>query len=226
MKPVLKHYLITLTLLTALLGSVSYAADKFVFWPNAEYDPAIPSFEDVLGYRPGERITWHGDAVRYFEALASASPKRITVHRYAKSWEGRDLIYVIVSSEQNMARIEQIKTDMQRLADPRKTSRSDATQIIKNQPAITWLSYGVHGNEISSTEAAMLTAYHLLASRGDERVTDIMSDTVVIIDPMQNPDGRDRFIHHYEIAEGLQPDPDRISAEHNEPWPGGRTNHY
>ena len=72
----------------------------------------------------------------------------------------------------------------------------------------------------------MLTAYHLLASRGDERVASIMSDTVVVIDPMQNPDGRDRFIHHFEIAEGLLPDDDRVSAEHNEPWPGGRTNHY
>ena len=69
-------------------------------------------------------------------------------------------------------------------------------------------------------------AYHLLASRGDKRVADIMRDTVVVIDPMQNPDGRDRFIHHFEMAEGLVPDSDRISAEHNEPWPGGRTNHY
>lgn len=226
MKPTLKRCLIILTLFTALAGSTSHAADSFVFWPDADYDPAIPTFEDVLGYHPGERITWHGDAIHYFEALVNAAPERIAVHRYAKSWEGRDLIYVIVSSEGNMSRIDQVKTNMQRLADPRKTSRSDALEIIRNQPAVTWLSYAVHGNEISSTEAAMLTAYHLLASRGDRRVADIMSDTVVIIDPMQNPDGRDRFIHHYEIAKGLQPDSDRISAEHNEPWPGGRTNHY
>ncbi len=226
MKSMLKHCLLTLLLLTGLMGPISQADDNFVFWPNADYDPAIPTVKDVLGYHPGERITWHDDAVHYFEALAAASPERITVHRYAKSWEGRDLIYVVVSAEKNMGRIDQIKSAMQQLADPRKTSRSDALQIIKDQPAVTWLSYGVHGNEISSTEAAMLTAYHLLASRGDKRVAEIMSDTVVIIDPMQNPDGRDRFIHNYEIAEGLQPDSDRISAEHNEPWPGGRTNHY
>ncbi len=226
MKSMLKHCLLTLLLLTGLMGPISQADDNFVFWPNADYDPAIPTVKDVLGYHPGERITWHDDAVHYFEALADASPERITVHRYAKSWEGRDLIYVVVSAEKNMGRIDQIKSAMQQLADPRKTSRSDALQIIKDQPAVTWLSYGVHGNEISSTEAAMLTAYHLLASRGDKRVAEIMSDTVVIIDPMQNPDGRDRFIHNYEIAEGLQPDSDRISAEHNEPWPGGRTNHY
>ena len=101
-----------------------------------------------------------------------------------------------------------------------------AADIIADQPAITWLSYGVHGNEISSTDAAMLTAYHLLASRGDDRVADIMQDTVVIIDPMQNPDGRDRFIQSFTSAVGLRPDSDRLAAEHDEPWPGGRTNHY
>jgi hypothetical protein len=202
------------------------AQDDFVFWPNADYDPAIPSFEDVLGYKPGERITWHANAIRYFEALAEAAPGRISITQYATSWEGRQLIYAVVTSAENMTRIDAIKSNMQRLADPRRTSRSEALEIIKNQPAISWLSYAVHGNEISPTEAAMLSAYHLLASRGDKRVADIMRDTVVVLDPMQNPDGRDRSIHHFEISEGLLPDPDRISAEHNEPWPGGRTNHY
>ncbi|MED5461785.1 MAG: M14 family metallopeptidase, partial [Pseudomonadota bacterium] len=125
-----------------------------------------------------------------------------------------------------MARIDDVQAGMQRIADPRKTSRAEAELIIADQPAVTWLSYGVHGNEISSTDASMLTAYHLLASRGDLRVAEIMSDTVVVIDPMQNPDGRDRFLQHYNMSEGLVPDADRISAEHDEPWPGGRTNHY
>ncbi|MGI9204858.1 MAG: M14 family metallopeptidase [Woeseiaceae bacterium] len=202
------------------------AQDGFEYWPNANYDPSIPSVEDVLGYRSGERITWHRDAIRYFEALEEAAPDRVSVSRYAESWEGRELIYVVLSSPENMARIGAVKEGMQRLADPRATTRAEAESIIANQPAVTWLSYGVHGNEISSTDAAMLTAYHLLASRGDSRVAQIMRDTVVVIDPMQNPDGRDRFIHHFEMAEGIVPESDRISAEHDEPWPGGRTNHY
>lgn len=223
MKPILRR---TGMMLVILASTTTFAQDDLIFWPDANYDPAIPSFEDVLGYRPGERITWHADAVRYFEALQAAAPARISVDRYAESWEGRELIYVVVTSAANMARIDEVKEGMQRLADPRATTRAEAEQIIANQPAVTWLSYGVHGNEISSTDASMLTAYHLLASRGDARVADIMRDTVVVIDPMQNPDGRDRFIHHFEMAEGLTPNPDRISAEHDEPWPGGRTNHY
>jgi hypothetical protein len=211
----------------ALFIAMSAAAqDDFVFWPNADYEPSIPSFEDVLGYGPGERITWHRDAIKYFEALEAAAPDRVALHRYAETWEGRELIYAVVTSAENMARIDDIKAGMQRLADPRTTNRAEATQIIANQPAVTWLSYGVHGNEISSTDAAMLSAYHLLASRGDSRAADILRDTVVVFDPMQNPDGRDRFIQHFNMSEGLSPDSDRISAEHDEPWPGGRTNHY
>ena len=200
------------------------ASDEY--WPGADYDPAIPTIEEVLGHESGGRITWHRDAIRYFEALAAAAPERMVVFEYARSWEGRELVYAVISSPENIARIEEIKADMQRLADPRRTSRAAADAIVANQPAVTWLSYGVHGNEISSTDASMMTAYHLLASQGDARVDAILKDTVVIIDPMQNPDGRDRFIHRFEIAEGLEPSADMIAAEHNEPWPSGRTNHY
>lgn len=206
--------------------SMSFAQDDFVFWPDPDYDASVPTIEQVLGYVPGERITWHRDAIRYFEALREAAPDRVIIEEYARSWQGRELIYAVISSPQNIASLDTIKTNMQRLADPRQLDEDAAAEIISSQPAVTWLSYGVHGNEISSTDAAMLTAYHLLASRGDDRVADILNDTVVVIDPMQNPDGRDRFIHHFTSSEGLVPDSDRISAEHDEPWPGGRTNHY
>ena len=202
------------------------AQEGYEFWPGANYDPAIPTIRSVLGYDSGERITWHRDTIRYFEALAEAAPERVQLFPYAETWEGRELIYAVITSPENMARIDEVRANMQRLVDPRKTTRAEANAIIEDQPAVTWLSYGVHGNEISSTDAAMMTAYHLLAARGDDRVADIMRDTVVVIDPMQNPDGRDRFIHRFEIAEGLEPSPDLMSAEHNEPWPNGRTNHY
>ena len=206
--------------------SISAAQDDFRFWTDDDYDPAIPSIEQVLGYAPGERITWHRDTIRYFEALADAAPDRVQIVEYARSWQGRELIYVVLSSADNMARIDEIKAGMQNLTDPRQTSAEEAAAIIENQPPVTWLSYSVHGNEISPTDAAMLTAYHLLASRGDARVPEIMDNTVVVIDPLQNPDGRDRFIHHFTSGMGLRPDSDRLSAEHDEPWPGGRTNHY
>ena len=146
----------------SLFANLALAQGDFVFWPDADYDPAIPTVEDVLGYTSGERITWHRDAIRYFEALAEAAPERISVSRYAQSWEGRDLVYVVVTAAENMARINDVKAGMQRLADPRQTTRAEAEEITATQPAITWLSYGVHGNEISSTDASMLAGGRLL----------------------------------------------------------------
>ncbi len=210
----------------ALLATTANAQPDFEYWPNADYDPAIPTVESVLGHAPGERITWHADALRYFRALASSQPGRVAVHRYASTWEDRELVYVVVTSPENMRRIDTIKGDMQSLRNALTTPRSEADRIIQSAPAVTWLAYGIHGDEISSTDAAMLTAYHLLASRGDDRIDDILRESVVVIDPMQNPDGRDRFIHGFEIAAGLVPDSNRLSAEHDQPWPSGRGNHY
>ncbi len=210
----------------ALAGAQAHADAHFDFWPGANYDPTVPTIESVVGHAPGTRITWHADVVRYFEALAVAAPDRVSLHRYATTWEGRDLIYVVITSAENMARIEDVQQGMQRLRNAGDTSPAEAAAIIESQPAVTWLSYAVHGNEISSSDAAMLTAYHLLASRGDARIDEIMSETVVVIDPIQNPDGRDRFIHQFEMAEGLVPFADRMAAEHDEPWPSGRVNHY
>ena len=215
-----------LSIAAALLTLTANAQQDFKFWPNADYDPTVPTIESVLGYAHGERITWHADAIRYFEALETSSPDRVSIHRYADSWEGRELIYVVIASSENMRRIDDIKADMQSLRNAAATSRSAAELIIESGTAVTWLTYGVHGDEISSTDASMLTAYHLLASRGDARVEDILRESVVVIDPMQNPDGRDRFIHGFTSAEGLVPDPNRLAAEHEQPWPSGRFNHY
>lgn len=194
--------------------------------PGATYSDDIPSVDAVLDYASGEHITWSGDVRRYFEALQASAPRRVKLVPYATSWEGRELFYAVISAPGNMQRLDEIRENMHRLRDPRRTTAAEASALIENTPAVTWLAYGVHGNEISSSDAAMATAYHLLASESDERVTSILEESVVIIAPVQNPDGRDRFIQRYLTARGLQADADPLSAEHNEPWPSGRTNHY
>ncbi|EED32310.1 peptidase M14, carboxypeptidase A [gamma proteobacterium NOR5-3] len=209
--------------LSVLFAQISVAAAT---WPSDDYDPAIPTLKEVLGYATGERITWAQDVRRYFDALAMAAPERVRIVNYGQTWEGRQLFYVVISSPENIANSAATREGMHALRDPRSTSAARAQSLIKELAPVSWLAYGVHGNEISSTDAAMMTAYHLLASRQDERVADILKNTTVILNPMQNPDGRDRFIHRFESAMGLEPSSDRLSAEHNEPWPSGRTNHY
>lgn len=216
---------LSFTLFVSFVLAVS-AQEKFEFWPGTSYDPAVPTFKQVLGFDPGERIASHAEIMRYLEALERAVPGRVKVFEYARSWEGKKLVYVAVGSEANISRLAEISDGMKKLSDPRVTGDAEARRIISAMPALTWLAYGVHGNEISSPDAAMLTAYHLLAARGDSVVDAVMRDSVVFIDPTQNPDGRDRFVHNFTVAEGLEPQESQLAAEHNEPWPGGRTNHY
>ena len=195
------------------------------FWPGANYDPHIPTFHQVLGYDPGERITSYAGIVRYLEALAASSP-RIKIFEYGESWEGRKLVYAAISSEANMKKLAGIRSTLQRFADPRQTSEGDARKLAGTLPAAVWLSYGVHGDEISSPEAALLTAHHLLAARHDTMADTILANDVVLLDPIQNPDGRDRFVNYYEQTRGPEPDANPLAAEHNQPWPSGRYNHY
>ena len=122
-----------------LLSNIALAQDNFEFWPNANYDPLIPSIEDVLGYSPGEKITWHRDVIKYFEALAQVAPDRVVLKEYARSWQDRELIYAVISSPQNLEKIESVKVGMQRLSDPRDTDERSAANIIPDQPAVTWL---------------------------------------------------------------------------------------
>ena len=191
-------------------------------WPNTTYDPAIPTLTAVLGHAPGEAITTPDDVARYLEALAKAAPDRTRLVRYATSWEGRPLHYLIVASRERMARLDEVRKGMQTLA----SGAPEADALIPTLPVVVWLLHGVHGNEISSSDAALAEAYHLLAARGNADVDTILREALVIIDPMQNPDGRQRFVTGNLLARAMEPDPNPLSAEHDEPWPGGRSNHY
>ncbi len=194
--------------------------------PGTRYDPAVPTLEQVVGHGFRERITTPEQIVRYFEALHEAAPERTRLIRYAQSWEGRPLVVMVVGSPERIANLDSIQADMDRLADPRGLSDADAERLLAELPVVTMILHGIHGNEISSNGAAMAEAYHLLAARGDADVGLVLRESLVLIDPMENPDGRNRFVYQNGIAEARWPDADTWSAEHDEPWPGGRGNHY
>ncbi len=204
----------------------AHQSSQLQFYPDdAGYLPEVPTLERVVGHEWGERVTSPEEIERYIHALAEASP-RVSVHEYARTWEGRRLYYVVVASQTNIDRIESLREANLSLADPRATSSTQAEQIIADNPVITWLAYGVHGNEISSGDAALLTMYHLAAAANDELAAEVLANSVVILDPMQNPDGRNRFVSHYRQSKGVWADSNTASVELREPWPGGRTNHY
>ncbi len=178
-----------------------------------------PSPDEFLGYPLGSRFTPHQKVVDYFKKVASTT-KNIQLQVYGKTYEGRELLLAVVSDEANMSRLEQIRSNNLNLA----TGDKNVVRAAK-QPAILWLSYNVHGNEANSTETSMRVLY-TLAKADDEQAKQWLKNTVVIIDPCLNPDGRERYVSYFNSVTGKVPNPDPTSREHSEPWPGGRPNHY
>lgn len=181
----------------------------------------IPSPKQFLGYELGEHFTPSYKIVSYFNAVAQAAPSAVKVQKYGETNEGRDLIVAFISSAQNIGNLENIRQNNLRLAGIQKDNITPDV----NAPAIVWLSYNVHGNEPSSSEAAMKVLYALL-DPDNTQTKQWLQNVVVVIDPCQNPDGRDRYVNWYNNAVGIHYNVDPQSREHDEPWPYGRTNHY
>ena len=174
----------------------------------------LQSPAEFLGYELGDQWTPHYKVYNYFHHVAENS-NLVTIEDYGKTNEGRELTYVVVTSAANQANIEEIRLNNLKLVG------FESGEPTANQKAIVWLSYNVHGNETSSSEAAMYTLYELVTNK-----TAWLNDAVVIMDPMVNPDGRDRYVNWNRQMVGEFQNALPESREHSEPWPGGRVNHY
>ncbi len=196
----------------------SFTQDYF-FKDKAPFDASIPSPEEFLGYPIGEQHTRHDMIVAYLHKLAEVS-NRASIEVYGHTHEKRKLVMLTVSTPQNLSNIESIKQQHLQFVDPNKNPTN-----YNDLPIFVQLGYNVHGNEPSSSEAALLTAYTLVASNSAE-VTNYLQNAVVFIDPTINPDGRDRHTQWANQFKANQLVSDGSEAEHNEAWPRGRTNHY
>lgn len=218
---------VALTLQVAVAGAaVSSPAPVPELVPGTTYDTSIPTTKSALGHEIGEQITPPEGLVAYFRALAAAAPDRTRLVEYGRSWEGRPLVALIVGSPARIARLDEIQRGLRRLADPRTLAGGEGDRLVAELPVVVALVHGVHGNEVSSAGAAMAMAWHLLAAQNDPAAQAIARDALVIIDPAQNPDGRARFLSTNALGRAATPDDHPQAAERDEPWPGGRSNHY
>jgi len=177
------------------------------------FSQTLKSPSEFLGYELGEKFTHHYQVANYFKHIADSSSS-IILKPYGFSEEGRLLQIAYISSAKNINRLEDIRANhLKNLGVLAGNTESDL--------GIVWLSYNVHGNEASSTEAAMKTIYHLITEKAKW-----LENTLVIIDPCINPDGRDRYVNWYKQVKSTPYDSSILGREHNEPWPGGRANHY
>ncbi|WP_339750925.1 M14 family zinc carboxypeptidase [Algoriphagus aquimarinus] len=189
----------------------------FVFSITISSWAQIQTPEQFLGYKPGDRFTPHHRMVDYFEHVAANNPN-VKLIQYGETNEKRPLIIAILSSSENMGNLEQIRTDNLKRAGLIEGSPSTSVPI-------NWMSFNVHGNESVGMEAA-ISSFYTLANPENSTSQEWLKNQIVIIDPAINPDGRDRYSNWYNQKMNTTLQPDLQSVEHNEPWPGGRANHY
>ncbi|WP_158976217.1 M14 family zinc carboxypeptidase [Cellulophaga sp. L1A9] len=202
-----------------LLTSTTIQAQDYFLKKFHPFNAAIPSPEEFLGYGIGEHHTRHDLIVAYMTKLAETSD-RATIYEYGKTHEGRKLVILTITSPDNLTNLDKLKEQHLAFTDPsQNVSNYEAVPIFIN------LAYNVHGNEPSSSEAALLSAYTFAASNSPE-ILKYLDNSVIMIDPTINPDGRDRHTQWANAYQGTPKVSDPQDAEHNEYWPSGRTNHY
>ena len=191
---------------------------------DGNYSTSVPKPMEFLGFNLGERVATPAQISSAILKWSTTSD-RLKVIEYAKTHEGRPLYSVFISSPNNINDLDTIKDNIERLSDARGINDRQAQIIIENIPAVAWMAYSIHGNETSGADAALGLIYHLIASE-DPDVINLLENMVVIVDPMMNPDGRDRFAKSLDQYRGTAPNYDDQSLLHTGDWPYGRTNHY
>jgi len=184
---------------------------------HALHGQSLQTPSENLGYALGDKFTFHHQVVDYFKYLSENSDQ-LFLRKYGETYEGRPLYYAVISSADNIKQLDEIRSN--NIAQ----TGLDGSLGSAAEKAVVWLSYNIHGNEASSTEASMKTAYELLS--GGMGSEEWLQNTVVIMDPCVNPDGRDRYANFYRRYGAKNFNPDLDAVEHDEPWPGGRPNHY
>ena len=199
---------------------------KFSFYAKGPYRAAVPKPDDVLGYPIGSWNTQYAQQERVLLGIAGAARDRVRIEEIGRTSEKRTMRIYVVSSPENIARLDQIRADLDRIADPRGASAAELDAVVARTPAVVWFSGAVHGDEVPGFEASMALLYHFAATE-DPRTLALLKDAIVIINPSSNPDGHERFsVWSNSIAVG-SPERAGIEQQRGQPWTiSGRYNHY
>ncbi len=214
-----KLFLLALFFPVSLLAQTQL--DLSYYLPDGvKFDPAIPTPKSVIGHEVGEWHVSHDRLVNYMYALDKASD-RISLEVTGYTYEGRPLLLLTITSPKNHQNLEAIRLQHLQLSDPARSGSLD----VKSMPAVFYMGCSIHGNEPSGANAGLVGAYYLAAAQGPE-IEKYLDNTIILFDPSFNPDGLHRFSSWVNSRKSISISPDPNDTEHNEPWPGGRTNHY
>ena len=186
---------------------------------TSNYNQSIPTPESIIGHQIGELHVSHDKLSHYVQEVSKHSDRVKLVNR-GKTYENRASCLLIITSESNQLRLEEIRKNHLELSNSKNRSID-----VTNMPVVVYKGYTVHGDEPSGTNASLLLLYHLLASDSEE-TKDLLQNTIILLDPSMNPDGHQRFSQWANNNKNKSMNPDSNDREYNQNWPGARTNHY
>ena len=213
----MKKTIITSLILLLSVSTIAQDLDLNYYIPKEKYNPNIPTPKEVIGHEVGEWHVTHDKLVEYMKALSKASD-RITIEDRGKTFEGRPLLLLTITSPDNHKRIDEIRQEHLK-------ATNDANVDVSDQPIIVYQGFSIHGNEPSGSNASLAAAYYLAASMTPE-TNQLLQNTVILFDPSLNPDGLQRFSYWANTNKSKNINPDPYDREYFEVWPRGRTNHY
>jgi hypothetical protein len=217
----MKHFYLILFLVVTQLSLAQSEFDLSYHLPkNVTYNPDVPTPQSVFGFNVGEWHISHDKLVEYMKTVAN-STNRIAIEYTGKTFESRPLLLLTVTSEANHKNIELIRQKHLQLSDANLSSSLNVNAM----PVVVYQGFSVHGNEPSGASAAVLLTYYLAAAQGDA-IENMLNNTIILVDPVLNPDGLQRFAYWANTNKSANLNTDSNDREFSEVWPGGRTNHY
>ena len=214
----MKKNLLILVFLIFSISLFSQELDLNYYIPSDQnYNDKIPTPKDIIGHEVGEWHVTHDKLAEYMKALANSSD-RISIENRGKTYEGRPLLLLTITSPNNHSRIDEIRE--------RHIAATDDSDVdVSNDPIIVYQGFSIHGNEPSGSNASLAAAYYLAASLSPDTES-LLKNTVILFDPSLNPDGLQRFAYWANTNKSKNINPDPNDREYFEVWPKGRTNHY
>jgi hypothetical protein len=180
--------------------------------------PTVPSPRAFLGRLPGAagELVNSSQAYAYCRALAAVS-KRVRVFTIGRSEEGRDIVMLAIADESAISNLDALKAANAALADPRKTDPAAAERLIAESRPFYYFNAALHSDETGSTESMLELAYRLAVSE-QPMIRRIREHVVVLINPVSNPDGRDKQVEwFYRFLKG-RTDPDHFPRQAPPYW--------
>ena len=214
----MKNIVLTFLFLTVSFSINSQEINLNYYIPSDQnYNDKIPTPKEVIGHEVGEWHVTHDKLAAYMKALANSSD-RISIENRGKTYEGRPLLLLTITSPNNHTRIDEIRE--------RHIAATDDSDVdVSNDPIIVYQGFSIHGNEPSGSNASLAAAYYLAASLSPDTES-LLKNTVILFDPSLNPDGLQRFAYWANTNKSKNINPDPNDREYFEVWPRGRTNHY